>query len=131
MNRVEHLLTILMEECGEVIQDAAKTLRFGDEEGRDIDCTNAQRLRKEFNQLLAVAEMLEEEGIDMSFDYDVQEQKRDKVEEYLKYSKECGTFDGISGIRRVSEEELKEYYKAMREMIDKRNEKRKKHENRI
>ena len=29
MNREEHLLTILSEECAEVIKDVSKALRFG------------------------------------------------------------------------------------------------------
>lgn len=126
MNRQEHLLVILMEECGEVIQDAAKSLRFGLDEGRDIDCTNGQRLRKEFNQLLAVADMLEEEGVDLSYDYNIQEQKRDKVEEYLEYSRDCGTYSDIEGLRAVTDEEMEGFYTTMQEMIKKRDDRKRK-----
>ena len=126
MNRLEHLLIILAEECGEVIQDAAKSLRFGIHEGRDIDCTNGQRLRKEFNQLLAVADMLEEEGVDLSFDYDVQEQKREKVEEYLKYSKVCGTYSDIEGIQSIPEEDLEEFYITLQALIKKKDDRKRK-----
>lgn len=93
MNRREHLLVILGEECAEVIQDAAKALRFGLDEGRDIEVTNAERLKTEVNQLLAVIEMLDEEGVDLRDDFIVQRKKREKVEEYLEYSKQCGTYN--------------------------------------
>ena len=92
MNRLEHLLIIFAEESAEIVQDVAKALRFGLAEGRDIDCTNAQRIKKEFNQLLAMADMLTAEGLDLRDDPEVQQQKRDKVEEYIEYSKECGTY---------------------------------------
>jgi hypothetical protein len=91
MNRLEHLLVIMSEECAEVQQDIAKALRFGLDEGRDISGTNEQRIRKEFNQLIAMVEMLEKEGVDLSPDHAARLNKKQKVEKYLEYSKECGT----------------------------------------
>jgi len=97
MNRLEHLLTILTEECAEVQQAGTKTLRFGLEEGRDLSAmeygNNVQRLRHEINDMLAMVEMLEGEGLDLSPDKTLRKQKKDKVEKYLLYSKECGTLD--------------------------------------
>ena len=97
MNRLEHLLTILTEECAEVQQAATKTLRFGLEEGRDLSAlkygNNVQRLWHEINDLLAVIEMLETEGLDLSTDYELINNKKDKVEKYLLYSASCGTLD--------------------------------------
>jgi len=95
MNRIEHLLTILTEECAEVQQATTKALRFGLEEGRDIAATaygnNVERMRHELNDLLAMVEMLEKEGINLSPDHLSREMKKAKVEKYLLYSKECGT----------------------------------------
>ena len=95
MNRLEHLLTILTEECAEVQQAATKTLRFGLEEGRDLSAlkygNNVQRLWHEINDLLAVIEMLETEGLDLSTDYELINNKKDKVEKYLLRSANCGT----------------------------------------
>ena len=95
MNRLEHLLTIATEECAEVQQAATKTLRFGLEEGRDLSAmeygSNVERLRYELNDLIAVVEMLEREGLDLSPDHQSRKQKKEKVEKYLLYSKECGT----------------------------------------
>lgn len=97
MNRLEHLLTILTEECAEVQQAATKTLRFGLEEGRDLSAmeygNNVQRLRHEINDMLAMVEMLEVEGLDLSPDYILRSKKKEKVEKYLLYSKQCGTLE--------------------------------------
>ena len=93
MNRLEHLLTILTEECAEVQQAVTKALRFGLNEGRDIDCTNAERLRQELNDLIASVEMLVAEGVNLSADPVAKEMKKRKVEKYLLYSAECGTLE--------------------------------------
>ena len=95
MDRLEHLLTILSEECAEIQQAASKTLRFGLEEGRDLAAmeygNNVQRLRYEINDMIALVEMLEGEGLDLSPDHQMRTLKKEKVEKYLIYSKECGT----------------------------------------
>ena len=97
MNRLEHLLTILTEECAEVQQAGTKALRFGLEEGRDLsamaDGNNVQRLRHEINDMLAMVEMLEDEGLELSPDHSLRKQKKEKVEKYLLYSKQCGTLE--------------------------------------
>ncbi len=94
MNRLEHLMTILTEECAEVQQATTKALRFGLNEGRDIEATNADRLRAELNDLWAVVEMLNAEGLDLHLDFEAKETKKAKVEQYLTYSGECGTLHG-------------------------------------
>ena len=91
MDRKEHLLIVLAEECAEVQQAVTKALRFGLDEGRDIETTNAERLRYELNDLMAMVEMLAAEGINLSSDYAARAEKKAKVEKYLIYSAECGT----------------------------------------
>ena len=91
MNRTEHLLVIFAEECCEVAQETSKALRFGVNEQRDLPTSNLQRIEKEFSQLLAMREMLETEGVVINIDFKVIRDKKAKVEEYLLYSKECGT----------------------------------------
>jgi hypothetical protein len=91
MNRIEHLLVIFAEECIEVAQEVSKALRFGVNEQRDLPTSNLQRIEKEFSQLLAMREMLETEGVFINIDFKVIRDKKAKVEEYLLYSKECGT----------------------------------------
>lgn len=95
MNRREHLLTILGEEGVEVSQRCSKALRFGLGEiqpGQEL--TNAERIRGEYIDLLAVTRMLVEEGaIEPVTDADLSamEEKRQKVEKFLAYSRKCGT----------------------------------------
>lgn len=95
MNRLEHLMTILNEECAEVQQATSKALRFGLDEGRDIAAaeygSNILRLESELNDLMAMVSMLIAEGLDLNMDSGAQERKKAKVEKYLLYSKECGT----------------------------------------
>lgn len=92
MNRLEHLLTILMEECCELAQDVAKAKRFGIHEQRDLPTSNCERIQKEFNDLLAIIDMLNGEfHLGLYRDVKLVKAKISKVEKYLKYSKECGT----------------------------------------
>lgn len=96
MNRQEMLLTILIEECNEVAQRASKALRFGASEvqpGQPL--TNAERIVGEMSDLVGVAQMLVHEGTLLTvYDAVWACQKKVKVEEYLKYSQECGTLEG-------------------------------------
>ena len=96
MNRKEHLLTILSEECNEVGKRASKTLRFGVYEiqpGQPFN--NYKRLRDEIHDFLAVVTMLEDE-LDCDFlsrDERYSREKKEKVEAYLKHSRTMGTLD--------------------------------------
>lgn len=92
MNREEHLLTILSEECAEVIKDVSKALRFGlDDYPPDStkENTNKKRIAYELNDIIAVAQMLKnEQYIDNFMDSDKILEKQHKVEEFLLYSKD-------------------------------------------
>jgi len=64
MNKQEHYLTCLAEECNEVAQRVSKALRFGLAEVQDGQgLNNAERISVELNDLLAVAEILHEMGV--------------------------------------------------------------------
>jgi len=95
VNRLEHLLTILAEECNEVAVRCSKAKRFGLSEvqpGQDL--TNAQRIMVEVNDIYAALLMLAEEGaIDPDPDLEAIGRKQAKVEQFLLYSQECGTLD--------------------------------------
>lgn len=93
MNRTEHLLSCLAEECAEVAQRVSKALRFGlDEVQPGQPHTNAQRIGQEFHDLLAVVEMLEEEGsLDRPTDTHAIERKKAKVLAFMEYAEQCGT----------------------------------------
>jgi NTP pyrophosphatase (non-canonical NTP hydrolase) len=88
VTREEHLLVILMEECAEVAQAASKALRFGlhhDEPGYG---NNRERIRQEYSDLCALADML-----GLVRDQNLIDAKIAKVEAHLGYSAKCGTLE--------------------------------------
>ena len=55
----KEILTILQEECAEVIVEVSKCFRFGpDQMMEGVDVTNMQRLQKELGDLQAMIELL-------------------------------------------------------------------------
>ena len=92
MNRFEHLQTIAMEECSELQQATSKAKRFGlNDRGQPDSPTNAEQMQKEFNDILAVVDMLNDSGMDLHRDPKLVREKMQRVEKYLLYSKERGT----------------------------------------
>jgi NTP pyrophosphatase (non-canonical NTP hydrolase) len=92
MNRTEHLLACLAEECHEVGQRALKAQRFGLLEVQpEQEKTNWQRLQDELTDLLAVMEMLEDSAGSL---YCITRQgvaaKKEKVEKYMAYAESQG-----------------------------------------
>ncbi len=95
MTRLELLLTILGEECNEVGQRCSKAIRFTLEEVEpnqsEHQLSNAERIVYEFNDLVAVMEMLHEEGaVPRVIDREAILLKKQKVEKWLRYSEERG-----------------------------------------
>lgn len=92
MNRLEHILTILMEECTELCHVTSKAQRFGLHEKRDLPELNSDRMQKELNDIMAVICLLNDEfDMDLHIDPDLIVQKQEKISEYLAYSAKCGT----------------------------------------
>ena len=93
MNRTEHLLTCLAEECAEVQQAVAKALRFGLGDGYPgALTTNAQDISHEFSDVLAIIEMLEAENlIERQHDTHAIERKKGRVLAFMEYAEERGT----------------------------------------
>lgn len=93
MTRKEHLLTILAEECAETAKRTSKALRFSLAEvqpGQSF--TNAERIVGEFNDIVAVMEMLKAEGhLKEVFDYQHIQAKKAQVEHFMSRSKANGT----------------------------------------
>jgi len=85
MNRKEHLLTILGEECSEVHKETCKILRFG------LTAEKRDRLQAEYNEILAMLDMLANEGIVVYKMPHIIAAKKEKVEKFLLESKELGT----------------------------------------
>lgn len=92
MNQTEHLLSCLAEECAEVAHRVSKALRFGLTEvqpGQPL--TNAERIAKELNDLMAVAELLEESGlVPRAGTMRAIEQKKIKVRQFMEYAEQVG-----------------------------------------
>ena len=86
MNRTDHLLWILAEECAEVAQRASKAARFSLKEAQpDQPYTNAERIMHEYTDLMAAIEMLIDEG-HLKFPGDIfqrVEKKKAQVEKFL------------------------------------------------
>lgn len=96
MNRTEYLLPQAASECNEVAHRITKALHFGLAEiqpGQKL--TNAQRIVGEFVELLAVVEMLEEDGlIEMPSSTEANAPvaiKKGRVAHFMAYAAECGT----------------------------------------
>jgi hypothetical protein len=96
MTRDEHLYTIAGEEGVEIAQRCSKAVRFGGTEvqpGQGMD--NRQRILQEFADLVGVLELL---GFDIGIPAHSAlrpwiDAKKEKVEKFLAYSRECGTLE--------------------------------------
>lgn len=97
MNRSEHLLTCLAEECAEVAQRVSKALRFGLNEieaGQPL--RNRDRIDDELRDLISVALILHAEGV-LGFvipDIGEQQAKRQKIERFMAISREQVVLNG-------------------------------------
>jgi NTP pyrophosphatase (non-canonical NTP hydrolase) len=78
LNEEHEALTILMEECGEVIQEASKIIRFNQGE-----LINIVRLSKEIGDLMVMIEILHNVGlVDESVIENAMKEKREKLKFY-------------------------------------------------
>ena len=96
MNRIEHLLTCLAEECAEVQQAISKALRFGLHDGYpNAATTNAEAIGREFVDVVAVMEMLVDCGVIKLPPNRLArtEQKKSWVNEWMIYAAERGTLE--------------------------------------
>lgn len=96
MNRTQHILITLAEECNEVSQRITKALRFSLTETQPgQDYTNAQRIMHEYADLEAMMDMLIGEGV-LEYPSDFAkrlETKKQRFEKYLNISKKQGTYN--------------------------------------
>jgi NTP pyrophosphatase (non-canonical NTP hydrolase) len=83
-SKLTEALTILSEECGEVVQMAAKCQRFGIDGINPVDnSTNRSRLTQEVGDLVCMVEILTELGIlDQQEIQDYATMKRHKLERW-------------------------------------------------
>lgn len=93
LDKETYLLNCLNEELGESVQRVSKAIRFGLNEIQDgQELTNLERLTNELNDILAVVEMLKEEGVKFPKlnDKVSKETKKGRVKWYMKRSIEHG-----------------------------------------
>lgn len=92
MNRQEHLLVILAEECAEVAHRTAKVLRFDlndVEPGQPL--MNAEQLSRELAHVIAMAQMLVDSGAILPPSLHDIRAKKVAVEKWLLHSVVQGT----------------------------------------
>lgn len=93
MNRLEYLKTRFAEEALETAHAMQKVLAFGETDCRPgTDVPNCYEVHKEFQELIAVKEMLEDEGVKLSFSdsEEIRTAKKERVEKFLGYSRNRG-----------------------------------------
>lgn len=78
MTKLEYLYDCLQEECGEVIVEASKAGRFG-LRNNFKQLTPEERLNNEYNDVVAVIELLKAEGVNLNLDQNLIEAKKEKV----------------------------------------------------
>lgn len=93
-NERQHLFACFAEECGEVVQVIGKIFRFGelDSHPKTGNVPNIELLRREFNDIVAVAEML-----DIHIDQELIEAKQARVRKYMAYANRNGEGDMNEG----------------------------------
>lgn len=97
MNKIQYLLVKLAEEASEISQIALKTAQFGvHEQCPGLNETNIQRIDQEFNDLVAIVELINQElnSSEIHICDAFIERKKEKVNKYYNYSIECGMVKG-------------------------------------
>lgn len=82
----KEILTILQEECAEVIVEVSKCFRFGpDQMMEGLNVTNMQRLQKEIGDLQAMIELLVDNNVGVTTQ-GLKEAKKEKFKKLKKWS---------------------------------------------
>lgn len=91
MNKSEHLLACLAEECAEVGQAVGKALRFGlNDKAPSHVLTNAEYIANELGDVVALVEMLQELGLIPALDGMHMECKKERVKHFMEYAEQRG-----------------------------------------
>jgi len=93
MTHKEYLLVHLIEECSEIQKAASKALRFGleDRNPNTPNRNNAEDIAIELIDLLTIRDMLlHNNDIPTLDEEDLKEQKRKRINEYIKLSEKLG-----------------------------------------
>ena len=93
MNKIEHLLTCLVEECTEIGQATTKAQRFGlDDVNPGTHNTNRSDIVKEVNDLIGVLELLQECGVELPglYDREAINAKKERLLIWMSRSEQLG-----------------------------------------
>lgn len=94
MNKTEHLLTCLIEECSEIQHAASKALRFGLLDGEpNGSTTNKEDIEAELSDLLSVVKMLQKD--DVLGNIEPRYEKERKIEKFMEYAWNRGRLDEL------------------------------------
>ncbi len=95
LSRQDYLLACLAEECGETAQRASKAMRFGLQETQQGRAeTNATRIIREFNDIVAVMELLFDTSYRNIIDLNMVGPKRAQLASWMEYSRKHGRLNG-------------------------------------
>jgi hypothetical protein len=92
MNIKEHLFLLLSEEASEVSQAASKCIRFTPSHELN-GLSNSANLEIEYNDLLAVIDLLEDHGVFLRRVNHLVEAKKKRLAKFFKISEEFGTLE--------------------------------------
>jgi len=81
MNKKQELLTITMEECGELVQACSKLIRFEDDRSPE----DLKNLQDEVGDLMCMIELLKRDGF--VTEEQIQDRKLLKEQKLMKWSK--------------------------------------------
>lgn len=91
MNKKEYLLICLNEELAELQQEISKCLRFTcDNVHKEKQTSNIYTANLEWSQVIAVLELLDDEGICLEHIDKEIESKKIRLNAYIEYSKSIG-----------------------------------------
>lgn len=94
MNIREYLLVCLVEELSEFQQEICKVIRFTPEHKHpDRDETNLEGACREWSDIIAVLELLDQHNIVIDSDNDYIDNKIARMHKYMKHSKMLGTLE--------------------------------------
>ena len=97
MNRTEHLLIKLGEECAEIQKEVAKAQLFGlDDCKPGTTVSNLDAIRHEYNDLHAIVEMLKEAGIDLPVSREKIDEKKRRVEIWMEHARSKGILTEVA-----------------------------------
>lgn len=91
MNVKEYLLSCLIEELAEVQKELVKCLRFSPEHVSPHDqLSNITRVGLEYSDVIAITEMLEEEGISIPLSSERVNEKKERTKRMMFTSRKIG-----------------------------------------